>query len=121
MAPSSDNFYQSLFGKLYAQCRSVAPGQGFRFKETPINWKAIRHCERSEAIQCLMLTSCGLPRRCAPRNDESIRGSFTAATIAAIYKQRWQIELLQGAPPIRKPDPPSTDWRSHEVYETAVT
>ena len=25
-------FYEALFGRLYAQCRSVAPGHGFRFK-----------------------------------------------------------------------------------------
>jgi hypothetical protein len=30
-----------------------------------------RHCERSEAIHPrIEIATCGLPRRCAPRNDE---------------------------------------------------
>ena len=53
-------------------------GAGGTSGDILINWNMIRHCERSEAIQSLKSTSCGLPRRFAPRNDELIRISLAA-------------------------------------------
>ncbi|ANO52317.1 DUF4372 domain-containing protein [Woeseia oceani] len=145
-------FYEALFGKLYGQCRSIAPRHGFRFKNKLYSldastielslsifpWAKFRErdgalklhvgLDHDGGIPAFMSLTDGVDKAKGLRADQAIRltdqksiqeslpelhrvsyvdpesgqryvfltnnFALAASTIAAIYKQHWQIELF---------------------------